>query len=158
MPKSAKPIPEGFHSVTTCLVCRGAARAIDIYKQAFGAIEKMRIEGLPGNIMHAELLIGDSIIFVNDPMGPGAASEPSATPSTSIYLYVEDADAVFNRAVAAGARVNFPVQDMFWGDRFGSVVDPFGHHWGIAAHTKDLTPEEMESGRKAMLAHMAGKR
>ncbi len=157
MPKSAKPIPEGFHSVTPNLVCRDAARAIEFYKNVFGAAEKMRMGGPDGKIMHAELLIGNSLIFLNDPMGPAAVSEPSAHVPINLYLYVEDADASFNRAVAAGARVNVPLQDMFWGDRYGAVIDPFGHHWGIATHTKDLSPEEIERGQKAMLARMAGK-
>jgi PhnB protein len=157
MPKSAKPIPEGFHSITPNLVCRDAARAIEFYKNVFGATEKMRMGGPDGKIMHAELLIGDSLIFLNDPMGPAAASEPSAHMSINLYLYVEDADATFNRAVAAGARVNVPLQDMFWGDRYGALIDPFGHHWGVATHTQDLSPEEIERGQKAMLARMAAK-
>lgn len=157
MPKSPRPIPEGFHSVTANLVCRDAARAIEFYKKVFGATEKMRMGGPDGKIMHAELLIGDSLVFLNDPMGPPAASEPSAHVPINLYLYVEDADATFNRAVAAGARVNVPLQDMFWGDRYGAVIDPFGHHWGVATHTQDLSPEEIERGQKAMMARMAGK-
>jgi len=156
MTKSVKPIPEGYHSISPNLVCRDAARAIEFYKKAFGATEKMRVGGPDGKIMHAELQIGDSLIFLNDPMGPGAASEPPAHPPTSLYLYVERADDVFNRAVAAGARVNVPLQDMFYGDRYGAVIDPFGHHWGVATHIKDATPEDMERGMKAMQARSAG--
>ncbi|MGC2422293.1 MAG: VOC family protein [Candidatus Acidiferrales bacterium] len=155
MAKSVKPIPDGYHSITPSLTCRDAARAIEFYKKAFGASERMRMGGPDGKIMHAELQIGDSLIFVNDPMGPAAASEPSATVPMSIYLYVEEADAVFNRAIAAGARVNVPLQDMFWGDRYGAVIDPFGHHWGVATHIKDASLEEIERGQKAMMARMA---
>jgi uncharacterized glyoxalase superfamily protein PhnB len=155
MANSVKPIPDGYHSITPGLTCRDAARAILFYKEAFGATEKMRMGGTDGKIMHAELQIGDSLIFVNDPMGPAAASEPSASVAASLYLYVEKADDVFNRAVAAGARINVPLQDMFWGDRYGAVIDPFGHHWGVASHIKDESPEEIERGQKAMLARMA---
>jgi PhnB protein len=155
MANSVKAIPDGYHSITPGLTCRDAARAIQFYKEAFGATEKMRMGGPDGKIMHAELQIGDSLIFVNDPMGPAAASEPSATVAASLYLYVEKADDVFNRAIAAGARINVPLQDMFWGDRYGAVIDPFGHHWGVASHIKDASPEEIERGQKAMLARMA---
>ncbi len=155
MAQSPKPIPEGFHSITPNLVCRDAAAAIEFYKKVFGATETTRMAGSDGKIMHAELRIGDSLIFANDPMAPAAAPEPSVHPPINLYLYVEDADAVFHRAVAAGARVNVPLQDMFWGDRYGAVIDPFGHHWSIATRAKDISPEEMERGHKAMLARLA---
>jgi PhnB protein len=152
---NVKPIPEGSHSITPGLTCRGAAQAIDFYKKAFGATEVMRMPSPDGKIMHAELKIGDSILFLSDEF-PGMSAAPSASlPSSSLFLYVTDVDSVFNRAVAAGARAEMPVQDMFWGDRYGKVVDPFGHHWGIATHTEDVAPEEMERRAAAFAANFA---
>jgi len=146
MAKTVKAIPEGYRSVTPHLVVRGAARAIEFYKRAFGAEEAMRIPSRDGQkVMHAELRIGDSLVFLNDEfpeMGARAPESLGGTPVT-LHLYVQDADAVFARAVAAGARPLMPLQDMFWGDRYGKVADPFGHEWAIATHKEDLTPEEI---------------
>jgi PhnB protein len=153
-----KAIPEGYHSITPALVSSDASAAIDFYKKVFGATEKSgRALGPGGKVMHAELKIGDSIIFVNDTMGPAGAlgTEPKIHP-LQLHLYVEDADAVFNRAVAAGARVEMPLENMFWGDRFGKVVDPFGHSWAIATHVEDVAPQEMEKRMREFTAKAAG--
>jgi PhnB protein len=157
MANPTKPIPEGYHSITPSLTCRDAARAIDFYKKAFGAQELMRMPSPDGKISHAELKIGDSIIFVNDEI-PGLAVAPSTSsmPSSYLFLYVPDVDSVFNRAVAAGSRIDMPTQDMFWGDRYGKLTDPFGHQWGIATHTEDVAPEEMKRRSAAFFAKAAG--
>jgi len=142
---AVKPIPDGWHTVTPSLTVRGAARAIEFYKQAFGAKETMRMPGPEGKIMHAELKIGDSVVMLNDEfpdMGTRSPESLGGSPA-SLFLYVEDVDAAFDRAVKAGAQVAMPVQDMFWGDRFGRVIDPFGHGWAMATHKEDLTPEEI---------------
>jgi uncharacterized glyoxalase superfamily protein PhnB len=147
MTATTKPIPEGFHAVTPHLVVRGAVEAIDYYKRAFGAVERFRMAGPDGkSIMHAELVIGDSIIFLCDEMPDMDCRSPAALQGTpvSIHLYVDDADAVFSRAVSAGGRVTMPLQDMFWGDRFGEIEDPYGHRWSIASHVEDVPPEEIE--------------
>lgn len=142
---AVKTTPEGYHSMTPYLTVRGAARAIEFYKRAFGAKERMRMPGAEGKIGHAELQIGDSIIMLSDesPEMGSRSPETLGGSASSIFLYVENVDAIVARAVEAGAKVAMPVQDMFWGDRFGRVTDPFGHGWGIATHTEDLTPEEI---------------
>ncbi len=157
MASRAKPIPKGFHTVTADLIVRDAARAIDFYKRAFGAEELFRIEGLPGKIGHAELKIGDSIIMLADEMDGGTCRSPQSLGGTAvnISLYVKDVDQVFNQAVAAGAKVSMPVKDMFWGDRFGQVTDPFGHSWSIATHKEDLTMEEIRERARSAMAEMA---
>ena len=157
MPAAVKPIPDGYHSITPALTCRDAARAIEFYKAALGAQEIMRMPGPDGKVMHAELRIGDSVLFVADEY-PGMSVAPSASaPNTGSYLflYVENVDSVFNGAVSAGARVVMPVTDMFWGDRYGKITDPFGHQWGIATHVEDVTPEEMERRSAAWAAKAA---
>ena len=158
MSPAVKAVPEGFHTITPALTCKDAARAIDFYKAAFGAVERMRMAGPDGRVNHAELQIGDSIIFVSDEF-PGMSSAPAqgSVPSSYVYLYVEDADSVFNRAVETGAQVTMPIADMFWGDRFGKVSDPFGHHWGISAHVEDVSPEEMERRGAEWMAQMNAK-
>src|SRR5262245_10665572 len=138
-----KPVPEGFHTATTYLVLENANKAIEFYRQAFGAKERFRMPTPDGRIAHAEIQIGDSILMVTD-----AIQEPVT--STSIYLYVPDVDAVYARAVKAGAKAAMPVTDMFWGDRFGRVTDPFGIRWQIATHTEDVPPEEI--GKRAAQA------
>ncbi len=156
MANPVKPIPEGYHSITPGLICRGADRAIEFYKAAFGAQELARMPSPDGKIMHAELKIGDSMLFVNDEYpGMCAAPVPTSTPSNSLFLYVTDVDSLFNRAVEAGSRVDMPVQDMFWGDRYGKLTDPFGHSWGIATHMEDVAPEEMERRSAAFFANFA---
>ncbi|HLV95069.1 MAG TPA: VOC family protein [Candidatus Acidoferrales bacterium] len=158
MSAAVKPIPEGYHSITPALVSSNAGAAIDFYKKVFNATEKGgRAVGPDGKIVHAELRIGDSVFFINDTMGPASAlgTEPKIHP-LQLHLYVEDADAVFNRAVASGARVDMPLQNMFWGDRFGKVVDPFGHTWAIATHVEDVAPQEMERRMRDFFAKTAG--
>jgi PhnB protein len=143
-------IPPGQHSVTPHLVIRGARKAIEFYKKAFGAVEVMRMPGPDGEtLMHAEIKIGDSMVFLADefPNSPVAAPEKFGGTTASFHLYVPNADAVFNQAIAAGAKVSMPMMDMFWGDRFGQVTDPFGHQWSIATHMEDVPPEEM--GKRA---------
>jgi len=142
----AKPIPDGYHNVTPSLTVRGADRAIAFYRRAFGAEERMRLASADGTkVMHAELQIGDSIVMLSDEfpeMGSRSPETLGGTPG-SLFLYVDDVDRVFARAVEAGAVAQVPVQDMFWGDRFGRVADPFGHVWGIATHKEDLTPAQI---------------
>jgi len=158
MTSAAKPIPAGMHTITPHLVVRDANRAIDFYKKAFGAEELLRMPGPDGKtIMHAELKIGDSVIFLNDEfpeMGARAPESLGGSPVT-LSLYVEDVDAAFNRAVKAGAKVTMPVADMFWGDRYGKLVDPFGHLWDMATHKEDLTPDEISKRAKSFFASMA---
>jgi len=158
MPNPVKPIPEGFHTITPNLVCRNAARAIDFYKSVFGATELVRMPGPNGAVMHAELMIGDSRIFVNDTMSktPPAGPEAGASNPMYIHLYVPDADTIFNRAVTGGARVDMPIADMFWGDRYGKITDPFGQQWGISTHKEDVAPEEMKRRQEAFFAKAAG--
>jgi PhnB protein len=155
-----RPIPEGYHSVTPMFVFKDARRAIEFYKLAFGAEERFVMPGPEGKgIMHAELRIGDSIIMMGEenPQHACKSAETLGSSPVSFYVYVENADAAFRRAVEAGATVQMPVEDMFWGDRAGSVGDPFGHSWMLATHTRDLTPEEIEAGAKAAFAEKAGK-
>jgi uncharacterized glyoxalase superfamily protein PhnB len=158
MPNPVKPIPEGFHTITPGLICRDAASAIAFYERALGAVEIMRMPGPGGKIMHAELKIGDSVVFVNDEFADmwAVAPDSSANRYCSMYLYVEDADAVFNRALENGARVKMPLADQFWGDRYGRITDPFGHDWGIATHKEDVTPEEMQRRTAAFMSQAAG--
>jgi PhnB protein len=153
-----KPIPENFHSITPNLVCRNAAQAIDFYKAVFGATEIVRMHGPDGKIMHAVLKIGDSRIFVNDTMGNSMPSSPGPGISNPIYLhvYVANVDAIFNRAVENGARVDMPVQDMFWGDRYGQFTDPFGQQWAVATHKEDVAPEDLKRRQDAFFAKAAG--
>ena len=131
-----KPVPEWFNTVTVYLVLEDANRAIEFYRKAFGARERFRMPTPDGRIAHAEIQIGDSIVMLTD-----AIQEPVT--SASVYLYVPDVDAVVASAVAAGARATTPVTDMFWGDRFGRVTDPFGVRWAIATHTEEVPPEEI---------------
>ena len=154
---SVKAIPSRCHSVTPSLTCKDAARAIEFYKTAFGAQELARMTTPDGSkIAHAEIKIGDSVIFLNDEMGPPTATAP-APPRIALFLYVEDADATFNRAVAGGSKVDMPLENQFWGDRFGRITDPFGHPWGIATHVEDVTPEEMGRRAAAFFAKAASK-
>ena len=148
-----KPIPEGHHTITPSLTVKGAAQAIEFYQKAFGATEKSRFPGPDGLIMHAEIKIGDSALFLVDesPMMGNKGPLSLGGNATTIQLYVEDCDAVFNRAVAAGAKVLMPIADQFWGDRYGIVTDPFGHKWAIATRIEDLSTQEMEKrGREFM--------
>ena len=146
-----KPIPDGMHSLTPHLVCRGAADAIDFYGRAFGAIELFRLPGPDGRLVHACVLIGDSQLFLVDEMPEHGALGPRALKGSpvTIHLQVQDADAAFARAVQAGATVSMPLADMFWGDRYGRVTDPFGHSWSIATHVRDVSPDDMVAAMKA---------
>jgi PhnB protein len=145
MSAKVRPIPEGYHSITPALTCRDAARAIDFYKEALGAKETVRMAAPDGRVMHAELQIGDSRFMISDEFpGMSAAPNPSALASSYLYIYTQDVDAAFNRAVKAGAKVTMQPSNMFWGDRYGKLTDPFGHQWGIATHVEDVAPEEMQ--------------
>ena len=150
---SVKPIPEGMHSLTPQIVCAGAAKAIDFYKQAFGAVELFRMPTPVGKIGHAQIKIGNSVMMLTDESPECNSIGPKTLKGTpvSLYLYVENADAAFERAVAAGATVVMPLADMFWGDRWGFVEDPFGHRWHIASHVRDVEPEEMQRAMQAAM-------
>jgi uncharacterized glyoxalase superfamily protein PhnB len=150
---TVKPIPEGMHTVTPHLVCAGAAEAIEFYKKAFGAVEMGRMPGPGGKLIHAMVKIGDSPVMLVDEFPEWGGTGPKTLKGTpvTIHLYVNDADTVFKSAVDAGATAKMPMADMFWGDRYGVVIDPFGHSWSIATHIKDMTPEEMaKAGKEAM--------
>jgi len=139
-------IPPGFHTVTPSLIVRNGAQAIDFYKKALGAEERMRMLGPDGTVSHAEIKIGDSIIFVTDESPAMGTKSPQTLGGTAsnLYLYVEDVDSAFKRAVEAGGKATMPVTDMFWGDRFGQFVDPYGHSWGLSTHVEDVSEEETE--------------
>lgn len=150
-----RAIPEGFHSVTPMLMFKDARKAIDFYKRAFGAIERFAMPGPDGKgVMHAELLIGDSIIMMGEesPHDPCKSAETMGGSPISFYIYLENVGEAFRRALEAGGEAKMSVQDMFWGDRVGTVQDPFGYGWSLATHTKDLTPQEIEEGAKAEFA------
>lgn len=155
---AAKPIPDGYHTVTPYLAVPNAAEAIQWYEKAFGAKERGRMEAPGGAIGHAELEIGDSLVMLSDPFPQASTKPPKELGGTSIsvFMYVEDVDAVVKQAVDAGATVLMEVVDQFWGDRVGTVQDPFGHLWAIATHVEDLTPEEIAERGKAAMAEMAG--
>ncbi len=149
---TVKPIPDGMHTLTPHLVCSNAAEAIEFYKRAFGAVEEARLPGPGGKLMHAQVRIGDSPLMLVDAFpewGTRGPDELKGSPVT-LHLYVQDADAAFERAVAAGATVTMPLADMFWGDRYGQVKDPFGHQWSIATHIRDLGPEEIREAMAQM--------
>jgi uncharacterized glyoxalase superfamily protein PhnB len=154
---TAKPLPEGQRSVTPHLVVRDAARAIDFYEEALGAVEQMRVPGPEGKLLHAALRIGDSMVFLVDEFpepreeGVGSPQQVGAT-TVTIHLFVDDVDAAVQRAAAAGAKVTLPPTDMFWGDRYGRLLDPFGHSWSLATHVQDLTPEEIQRNMARELA------
>ena len=154
---AVKPIPDGYHTVTPYLVVEDAAAAIDYYKKAFGATERGRMEGPDGKIGHAEVQIGDAVVMLSDPVPQGSTRPPIELGGTtsSVVLYVEDVDAVVERAVDAGGIVVMEVADQFWGDRFGTITDPFGHVWSVATHVEDVPLEEMEQRAKAAMAAMA---
>jgi PhnB protein len=155
---AVKPIPAGYHSVTPYLVIKGAASALDFYKRAFGATETMRMADPKGRIGHAEIRLGDSTIMLADEFPEMGAVSPQSLGGTpvSILLYVEDVDARFNKAVAAGAKVLKPLQDQFYGDRSGTLQDPFGHQWTIATHIEDVPPEEMRKRAEAAMKQHGG--
>lgn len=139
-----KPVPDGYHTVTPYLSVRGAAKAIDFYAKAFGATEIFRMGGPGDSVMHAEMRIGDSVVMLGDEMPQMGSTAPQTVGGTavSLLLYVNDVDASFARATQAGCQAQMPPTDMFWGDRYCKIQDPFGHLWAIATHKEDVTPEE----------------
>jgi PhnB protein len=147
-------VPEGMHTVTPHLVCAGAADAIEFYKKAFNATETARMAGPNGKLMHAAVRIGDSVVMLVDEMPEYGSLGPKSLKGTpvTVHLYVEDADTFVKRAAEAGAKITMPVAEMFWGDRFGQIEDPFGHRWSVATHVRDVSPEDM---RKAMQSSCA---
>jgi PhnB protein len=155
-PKRVRPIPAGYHTVTPYLTVRGAADAIAFYKRAFGAKERSRMPAPGGAIGHAEVSIGDSVVMLSDEFPGSATRPPAALGGTTgyVFLYVPDVDRVFAQAVAAGATITMPLADMFWGDRFGTLLDPFGHAWGLATHKEDVPPKEMAKRAQAAMAQM----
>lgn len=154
---ATKPIPEGYHTLTPYLAVDDAAQAIEYYKNAFGAKERMRMETPDGKIGHAELEIGDSMVMLSDPFPQATTRPPKELGGTSgsVFMYVEDVDAVVKQAVDTGATITMEVADQFWGDRFGSIQDPFGHSWSIATHVEDVPPEEMAERAKQAMAEVA---
>jgi PhnB protein len=154
---ATKPIPEGYHSLTPYLAVDDAAQAIEYYKKAFGAKERVRMDAPGGKIGHAELEIGDALVMLSDPF-PQASTRPPKElggTSASVFMYVEDVDEVVKQAVNEGATLTTEVADQFWGDRFGSITDPFGHVWSIATHVEDVPPEEMAERAKEAMAAMS---
>ncbi len=141
-----KPIPEGMHTVTPHLVCAGAADAIEFYKKAFNAVEMGRMAGPQGNLLHGAIRIGDSMIMLADEFPDWGSFGPKSLKGSpvTIHLYVEDVDAFVARAAAAGAKITMPLQDMFWGDRYCKLEDPFGHQWSVGTHVRDVSPDEMQ--------------
>jgi PhnB protein len=154
---AAKTPPKGYHTVTPSIIVRDADRAIDFYKRALGAEELSRMKGPDGSIMHAEVKIGDSVIMLGEENEQWGTKSPLSTNglTSSLHIYVDDADTVFAKAVKEGASVRYPLEDAFWGDRYGKITDPFGHEWGIATRVKDMTEEEMERAGKEWMANMA---
>jgi PhnB protein len=142
--KATPPAVPTYHTVTPVLTVEGAEDAIAFYKKAFGATERMRMPGPDGKIMHAEIMIGDSVVMVSDVVQNFPATK------ASLHIYVPDCDALFDQALAAGAETKMPLQDMFWGDRFGTVSDPYGNTWSLATHKEDVSPEEMEKRMAAL--------
>lgn len=158
MNQAVRPIPEGFTDVTPYLTCEGADKAIAFYEKAFGAVEVARLDGPDGKIMHAELRIGNAMLMLSDDFPDFGSFGPQALKGSPvmIHLYVDDADAAWERALAAGATVVMPLDDAFWGDRFGMLADPFGHRWSIATHQQDLTPDQIRENMKSMPEGCAG--
>lgn len=161
--KRVQRIPSGYHTVTAYLVQDDCAKALEFYKGAFGARERMRMAGPDAKIAHAEIKIGSSIVMMSDEMRPmpgqpGTYKSPRAAglSTCGLFLYVNDVDASFDRAVRAGCIVRQPLTDMFWGDRYGQVIDPFGHTWGMATHKEDVSPAEMARRQREMFAKMGG--
>jgi PhnB protein len=155
--KKVNPIPAGYHTATPYLTLNNCASAIDYYKKAFQAQEVMRMEAPNGKVGHAEIKIGDSVIMLSDEMPGGANRSPQSLGGTTagIFMYVTDVDASFKQAVEAGGKSVMQPTDMFWGDRFGTLTDPFGHTWSMATHKEDVAPEEMKKRAKESMAKMA---
>ncbi len=158
MAPQVQPIPPGYHTVSPHLAVRGGVEAMEFYKKAFGAEERGRFMAPDGKrLMHGEIKIGDSIVMLGEENPQRGCAAPQSVNATtvSLYLYVHDADKLFNQAVAAGAKSLMPMADMFWGDRVGTVADPFGHQWTIATHKEDVPPEEMKKRGDAFFEQMA---
>lgn len=163
--KSTKPIPDGYHTVTPHLVFDNAAKAIEFYKSALGAEEKLRMSAPGGGIVHAEIRVGDSIVMMSDEMPPmpgqpGVYKSPknAGCSTAAMFLYVNDCDASMDRAIKAGCTVRMPASDMFWGDRYGQVIDPFGHTWAFGTHQEDVSPDEIARRQQEFFAQMQAKR
>jgi PhnB protein len=154
---AVKPIPEGYHTLTPYLSLDDAGKAIEFYKRAFGAEERVRMPAPDGRVAHAELQIGDSILMLSDMFEQSVGKTPKQLGGTTmgLFMYVEDVDEVFKQAIDAGATAKQEPEDQFWGDRFGRITDPFGHDWQIATHKEDLSPEEMEQRAKEAMASMS---
>jgi uncharacterized glyoxalase superfamily protein PhnB len=153
---SVRPIPEGYHSLTPFLTCRDASRAIEFYKQAFGAVERGVMKDPDGKVLHAELMIGDSIIMLGDEFPEYGALSPQSLGGSAmgLHIYLDGVDAAFDRAVKAGAQVEMPLADQFWGDRYGKLKDPFGHKWSIGTRIKDVSMDELKRGMEEATAKM----
>lgn len=147
-----KAVPDGMHTVTPHLICAGASDAIEFYKRAFGAVEEARLPGPQGRIMHALIRIAGSAVMLVDEMPEWGALGPKSLKGSpvTIHLYVENVDAFVKRAVDAGARITMPLEDMFWGDRYCKLEDPYGHHWSVATHVRDVSPQEMQRAMQNM--------
>ena len=160
MAGKVKAVPEGTHTITAHLIARDGNKAIEFYKKAFGAEVKDVHHSPDGKVMHAELKIGDSKLLLADEFPEFGSKSPQSLGGSPVVLniYVEDVDALFNRAVAAGATVTMPLANQFWGDRYGQVVDPFGHHWALGAHIEDVAPDELARRASAVMAEMAKKK
>jgi PhnB protein len=154
--KKVSPVPRGYHSVTAYLTVGDGARALDFYTKAFGAKVTERMPGPGGKLMHAEFRIGDSVVMLSDEFPQGGTKSPQSLggASGSVFIYTPDVDAAFKRAVDAGCQVAMPLMNMFWGDRFGKLIDPFGHHWGLATHKEDVSPAETQRRAGAAMAQM----
>lgn len=157
MATTAQAVPKGYHTVTPSLVIAGAAKAIEFYKKALGAEEKSRFPAPDGTIMHAEIRIGDSIIMLGDEMPEQGGRGPKSYGGSpvSLFIYLDNVDTAWKRAVDAGAKVVTPLSDQFWGDRGGSIEDPFGHNWWLCQHVKDLTPKELQQAADAYFSQHA---
>ena len=157
MAKNAPSTPKGYHTVTPSLFVAGATKALEFYKKALGAEELMRFEGPDGKIMHSEIKVGDSIVMLADEMPEYGGKGPKSIGGTpvSFFVYGENVDAAWKRALDAGAKEIQPLADQFWGDRTGCLEDPFGHHWWLAQHIEDLTPEQIRKNAEAFFAQPA---
>ena len=155
---AVKPVPEGYHTVTPYLIVKDAAKALDYYKKALGATERMRMAGPDGKVMHAEMQIGDSVVMLADEFPQMGAKSPQTIGGSpvGICLYVNDVDALFKQAIAAGGKEERPVKDQFYGDRSGTLRDPFGHQWTIATHKEDLTPEQIGQRAEEFMKKQGG--
>ena len=153
---AVKPIPDGYTTVTPCVTTKSTKEAIEFYKKAFGAVERGIFYGPDGRVMHAEIQIGSAIVMLNDEIMDKRSPQTIGGSPIDFYMYVENVDAAFAKATAAGAKPTMPPVDMFWGDRFGQVEDPYGYKWSIATHVKDLTPEQMKKGQEEWMQQMAG--